>query len=454
MQTNTVDKSKLRRMMWHLSMPTMLGYALQSVYDMVDVIWIGRISSEAVAGVTVFSMLFWIGTVLNEVMNTSGISMISQAYGRGDKEQTKLLVEQSITGKIVISFAAAALITLLLVLFLPQFSTDPQVLASAKEYGIIRILFIPLLFGSYSVNTALRSVGHARSPMILMMITSVLNLVLDPVFMFETIPFVGLPGLGMGVRGAAVATALSTAVAFVIGLYLLLSGRRNIRISGRGLLHFDRKMVVRFFRVGLPAAAENLFRNLLSLLLIRFVAMYGTHAITTAGIGTRLFGFAYVPIYGTFMAGSTLIAQMLGSDHPEWTRYVARLTARLSLLGIGILCLFAGLFPTQLMGVFIDDPVVIRMGVPMIRTLIPALLMGAVSMGFATVFIGSGYNRPFLIASVIARWGVQLPFLFLAAVVFQWPLEAVWASFIVAGFVELVLILWPYRSGYWLHIRV
>lgn len=456
MNTNNIqfEKSHICHMMWNLSLPTMIGYALQSVYDMVDLVWVGRISSEAVAGVTIFSLLFWIGTVLNEVMNTSGISMISQSYGRSENGKTRELVEQSITGKILISILAGILIAVLLWLFLPHFSTDPEVTAAAKSYGIIRIVFIPFLFASYSVNTALRSIGHAKSPMILMLITSVLNLVLDPILMFETIPFLGIRGFGLGVRGAAIATAVSTLVAFAIGLYLLLSGKRNVRITRKGLLRFDRAIFLRFLKVGLPAAAENLFRNLLSLVLIRFVAMYGTNAITTAGIGTRLFGFAYVPIYGGFMAGSTIIAQLLGSEHPEMTRYVARLSAGLSLLGIAILSVLAGLFPAQLMKVFIDDPTVIQMGIPMIRTLIPALLMGAVSMGFATVFIGSGYNRPFLISSVVARWGVQLPFLFITTLLMQLPLTWVWMSFIVAGAVEMILILIPYRQGHWLQTRV
>lgn len=448
------EKSKLRHAMWHLSLPTMIGYALQSVYDMVDLVWVGRISSEAVAGVTIFSMIFWIGTVLNEVMNTSAISMISQAYGRRNNGATRELVEQSITGKIVISILAGVVIALLAWLFLPHFSTDPQVTGAAKSYGIIRILFIPFLFASYSVNTALRSIGHARSPMVLMLITSVLNLILDPILMFDTIPLIGMKGLGFGVAGAAIATGISTMIAFGIGLFLLLTGRTNERITLRGLFRLDWPIFTRFIKVGLPAAAENLFRNLLSLLLIRFVAMYGTNAITTAGIGTRLFGFAYVPIYGGFMAGSTIIAQLLGSEHPEMTRYVARLSATVSGVGIAILSVFAGLFPAQLMNVFIDDPTVIQMGIPMIRTLIPALLLGAISMGFATVFIGSGYNRPFLISSVVARWGVQLPFLFITTILLKLPLQAVWMSFLVAGLIEVLMILIPYKRGKWLNIRV
>ena len=219
MTTTTQPQSKeIFRNIWTLSFPTMIGYALQSVYDMVDMVWVGRISSGAVAGITIFSLIFWIGTVLNEILNASGISMISQSYGKGDREKTRTLIEQSITGKVLISFVAGAIILLILNFTLGHFSTDPVVVTSAYDYGIIRLLFIPFLFASYSVNTALRSIGHARSPMVLMLIASVLNLFLDPILMFDTIPFTTIPGFGMGVKGAAIATVISTIVAFLIGL--------------------------------------------------------------------------------------------------------------------------------------------------------------------------------------------------------------------------------------------
>lgn len=455
MTTTTQPQSKeIFRNIWTLSFPTMIGYALQSVYDMVDMVWVGRISSGAVAGITIFSLIFWIGTVLNEILNASGISMISQSYGKGDREKTRTLIEQSITGKVLISFVAGAIILLILNFTLGHFSTDPVVVTSAYDYGIIRLLFIPFLFASYSVNTALRSIGHARSPMVLMLIASVLNLFLDPILMFDTIPFTTIPGFGMGVKGAAIATVISTIVAFLIGLVLLTRSGCHVSIRIRGLFRFDPKIFTQSLQVGLPAGAENLFRNLLSLLLIRVVAQYGTNAITTAGIGTRLFGFAYVPIYGSFMAGSTLIAQYLGAEKPEFCRKVARYSALTSLVGTAVLCLFAGLFPSGLMSVFIKDAAVIQMGVPMIRMLIPALLLGSISMGFASAFIGSGYNRPFLIASVVARWVVQFPFLLFATQLMKWPLESVWLSFTIAGIFDLMMILIPYKRGKWLLTRV
>lgn len=450
---NNPDRNQLKKTIWRLSIPTMIGYALQTVYDVVDMIWVGRISKEAVAGITIFSMIFWLGTVLNEMMNASAISMISQCYGRKDDPETGRLIEQSIAGKILISVVAAAIIFVLAHFALPLFTADAEVRRTAWDYGVIRTLFIPFLFASYSVNTALRSIGHPRTQMVLMAIAAVLNILLDPIFMFDRIPGIGLPGFGMGVRGAAVATVLSTIIAFLVGLLLLLRST-DIPIRLRGMIRIHAGTFVQFLRVGLPAGAENLFRNLLFFLLVRFVSGYGTYAITTAGIGMRLYGFAYVPLIGAFTAGSTMIANLLGAEKPHLCRAAARLSVRLSVGGTAALTVLAFLFPEQLMRIFIDNADVVAAGIPMIRMMVPALLLGAVAMGLATAFIGSGDNKPFLIASVVARWGVQLPLVFLVTEILHQPLHFVWLTFVIAGAIELLMIVIPYRRGHWLQVRV
>lgn len=448
------DTTRLGRSMLSIALPTMAGFLLQSMYDVVDMIWVGRISSEAVAGVTIFSILLWIGTVLNETITSGSISILSQAFSKGDKENTRFLMEQSIGTNLVFSLLAAGLVFGFLHWTLPHFSTDPSIQAAATSYGIIRILFIPVLFLSYSLNTALRSVGQPKAPMLLMGISALMNVVLDPIFMFETIPWTTIPGFGMGVKGAAVATVIATVFSVIVGLILLKRKKAPVQIHLRGIFRLQKKSFLHFVKVGLPAGAENLFRNLLSLLLIRFISIYGTQAITAAGIGTRLFGFAYVPITGGFVAGSTMIAYLLGTDDTKNAKRAVHYAILLSLVGISILALLAGLFTGQLMNVFIDDVSVVTMGIPMIRILIPAVLMGAVSMGIASAFIGSGDNKPFLMASVIARWGVQPPMLFLTTHVFKGPITLVWWSFVVAGVVEIICLYLPYRKGHWLHFRV
>ena len=144
---NTLDRKllegDLKKNLLKLSIPTMLGFVLMAVYDMVDMIWVGRISSQAVAGVTIFSTIFWLVSVLNEIIGTSSISMITQSYGMGDEEKTRKIVEQTLTFKVFMAIIAAILFLIFLKPLLHFFSDDPEVIKAALDYGYIRVFFLP-----------------------------------------------------------------------------------------------------------------------------------------------------------------------------------------------------------------------------------------------------------------------------------------------------------------------
>ena len=211
--TGSIKKNLLR-----IALPTMLGFFLQAVYDIVDMIWIGRISSQAVAGVTIFSTVFWLVTILNEIIGTSSISLITQSYGMKDERRTQRIVEQTLAFKAMVAIISALIMVVFLKPLLSFFTTEEEVLKAALDYGYIRIFFLPIMFSSYSVNTALRCLGDAKTPMFIMIAASVANIILDPLFMFQTIPGTSIPGLNMGVFGAGLATVISTVIAFSLGL--------------------------------------------------------------------------------------------------------------------------------------------------------------------------------------------------------------------------------------------
>jgi len=146
----------IKKNLLKLSLPTSLGFALQSMYDMVDMMWVGRISASAIAGVTIFSTVFWIVVVLNEIIGSSSISLITQSYGKNDLEKTRRVLEQTLTFKMLVAVVAAIIMSIILEPLLWFFSEDNNVIQSALEYGYIRMFFLPIMFASYSVNTALR----------------------------------------------------------------------------------------------------------------------------------------------------------------------------------------------------------------------------------------------------------------------------------------------------------
>ena len=417
-------------------------------------IWVGRIDKSAVAGVTIFSTIFWLIEVLNEVIGTSSISLISQSYGSGDMKRTRVTIEQTVTFKALVAVVAAVIMLIILRPIIYFFTDDQEVIKAALDYGYIRAFFLPIMFSSYTVNTALRCLGDAKTPMRIMIISSILNLILDPIFMFETIPGTSIPGLNMGVFGAALATVISVVAAFLIGFWLLMSGRAKIRLTIKGLFKLNWEIDRKLLTIGLPTGVEMLMRNLSGIITLKFVSIYGVATVAAFGIGNKLSGFAFMPLVGIMMGGSAIIGQCLGAGELKRAKETARFAALVNGCVMIVISGLAIIFAKDVMRIFIKEQEVIQAGVPMISIMVPALIPAAVSMGLGTALSGAGHNIPFLVSSIAARWGAQIPLMAAAVFLFKLPVIYIWFCFVIADIVEMLVIMVSYKRGTWETKRV
>jgi len=437
-----------------VSIPTMFGFFAQTLYDFIDMIWIGRISAQAVAGIAIFSTIFWLADIFNEIIGVSSISLISQSFGANQTEKTRRMVEQSISFKFIVSIIMSIILILILKPLSLFFSDDSVVIKNILDYGIIRSFFLTFMFSSFSVNTALRCIGDARTPMIIMSSTAILNIVLDPFLMFEVIPGTSIPGLGWGIRGAAIATVISTFIAFAAGIIILLTGKSYIRISFSGLFRLTREGIKKLSIIGLPTGLEMFFRQGGQFLLLKFVSFYGTNALATFGIGMRLFNLVFLPLLGLAMGGSAVAGQNLGANQIGRTHKTALWTVIMGSIITGIIATVTTLFPEQIIEIFINNNQVIEIGKKMIYIIAPSFIAVAISMGLNTVFAGSGFNLPYLISGLVSRWFFQIPYSALIVYFFYLPISYIWVGFLIAEFIELIVILIYYKQGKWKLTRV
>lgn len=437
-----------------MALPTALGFLGQTLYDLVDMIWLGRISSFAVAGVTVFATVFWSVEVLNEIIGMSSVSMISQSYGAKNFDRTDRVIEQALTFKALVALIALVFLVLFLKPLLNFLSQDPLVVRDALDYGYIRIFFLPIMFSSYTVNTALRCIGDAKSPMLIMLFASLLNVVLDPIFIFDKVPGTAIPGLNLGVFGAALATVISTSIAFVIGFWLLFSGKRGIKPSFKGLLKLDWSIDSKLLTIGLPTGIEMLTRNLSWFISLKIIASFGTAAVATIGIGNRFSGLLVMPLIGLHIGANAIVGQNLGANQVERARKTVLASVLVGSVFMIIMVCLSMLFPGVIMRIFIDDPEVIALGTMMIRILSPSFLFLAVFFGLGSAFGGAGYMLPFTTSSVISRWGIQVPLLILFIAVMKLPIESIWITLAVSEISESIIMVFAYRQGKWKTKRV
>lgn len=449
---DTQDRELFRRL-WTLSYPSIIASVLQVVYDIVDLAYVGQISKEAMSGVTLFTVISGIFSVLNEVAGASSVAMIAQSYGRGDEERTRKISEQTISFKIVLAILSGFFLYTLLDPLLSLYTQDPAVIEAANQYGRIRVFFLPVAFSSYSINTIFRCTGDAKSPMRFMMASTLVNLILDPIFMFETLPF-GLKGFGMGVYGAGLATVIAQTVSFLYGFIILVSGRHGRTIELRGLLSLDREIDIDLLRIGLPAGLQLFIRMAFNAVVMLFITPFGATAVAVAGISSKFVQFGFVPVFGFHMAGSTLIGHALGRNDENEAERLTELASLVIFLVVSLLSVPGMIYPPLYLRIFSQDAAVLAAGVPMVRWIGLAMLFMSFSMGWRIAFSGSGFNKPILIADLLSRWGVQLPMMFVMTRIFQVSLSALWVSYVFTELAGMLVIHYYYVHGGWRSMRV
>jgi len=451
--TRDLTKGSIFKNLLVMSVPTMIGFSAQMVYDLVDIFWIGKISSDAIAGVTVFTTIFWVIEALNEIIGVSSISLISQAFGRKDIDETKVAIEQTITFKFIMAALAAIILSIFLEPIMSLFG-EADLVNNGLEYGYIRMFFLPIMFSSYSVNTALRCIGDSYTPMYIMIFASIFNIVLDPIMMFETVPLLNIPGFNLGIFGAAVATIISQSIAFFIGFYILFSGRKGIKPSLKGLFRLNYHMDKELMTIGLPNGIEVFLRNISNTLVLGFVALYGNSAIAANGIAGRIFGFAFIPLIGFSMGGSTVVGQSLGANMVERSEKTTKIASLVSSSFMIIFTVVVVFFGNNIMSLFTQDPEVIKHGTEFLIYGSFGLVFLGYYFGMTTAFSGSGYNFPIFVSSIVSRWGVQIPILFIAISIFELPIIWVWLSYVFGDLTETFIGIIFYRQGKWKLKRV
>lgn len=444
-----VDQKSLLKGILTLSIPTMMGMMFEMLYEIVDMAWVARLSINSVAAVTIFATIWWILNMVNDIVGTSSVSIISRFYGSGNTEKTIEAIEQTIIFKFLLALIVGIVMSFIIPFILAPLAVNSDVLGLSTMYGRIRLLTLPLAFSSYTVNTALRCIGDAKKPFYIMAFSGVLNAILDPIMIFDVIPYVGIRGLGMGIAGAAYATVISQALAFFIGLYILMSGRTHVRTSFKRGIYFVKDLDMKLLTIGLPTGIEGLLRNMGAFLVMRFIASYGVGVIAAYGICSRIVGLVSMPVFGLEMGTSVIVGQRLGACDINSAEKAGYLTAKVSFLILLAAGTLLFIFPAAIMSIFTDSKEIIDIGVVFLRYFAVASLFMGPAGSLASILFGAGDNVPSMLGALISIWLVQLPLLFIFVTVMGLSVEWVWATYIFAYMVQLLVVFYFVKKGKW-----
>ena len=211
----------------------------------------------------------------------------------------------------------------------------------------------------------------------------------------------------------------------------------------------DREIDKKLITIGLPTGLEGLNRNLANFILFKLIAFYGTPFVAAYGIVIRLIDLCFMPLWGLNMGGSTIVGQNLGANDFNRAKRTIHASARLGVASMLLINLLSFGYSTEMVRLFINDAQVIQIGSDIIKWLMPSMIFLAVLFGYGTAFSGSGYNTPFLSASVISRWGVLIPVGIISTYVLKLGFTGVLVAYIISEMVDMSVILYHYRKNKW-----
>ncbi|MGI5997478.1 MAG: MATE family efflux transporter, partial [Lutispora sp.] len=354
---------------------------------------------------------------------TTGASVfVSQYYGAKEPEKMKHVIQQTIISVVILVLLLQAGIYVFSSDLLRIFDPSPELLDSANTYIRTVSFGLPFLAVMLVIGGVLQGMGNAKTPMIITMIMNIINIVLGYLLIFGNLGF-----KPMGIKGAAIATALSQVAACMIGLYVLLNknGILNSYLN-KDFFRIDLAQIKSVYRVGLPTSMESMFWQLAAIILTRSILTYGETAFAAHQLGLQAESISYMPSVGFGIAATAFIGQALGAGDKKLAKIYLKQIMKGSMAITSISVTILVFFPKTMMALLTDNPEVISLGA------IYLILMGLVQMpqNASHVLVGAmrgaGYtNIPMLVAGT-GLWGIRVPFTLVVVYLLKLPIVGIW----------------------------
>ena len=433
----------LGRALGLLAIPMMLEMAMESIFAVVDIAFVSRLGTDAVAAVGITEALV---TVLYAVAIGLGMgvtAMVSRRIGAKDAEGAARATGQSIWIGVILSISVGV--------FGVMFARDLLVIMGASD-GVIETgtgFTTVLLGGSFSIvylfllNAAFRGAGDATVALRSLWIANGLNIVLDPCFIFGLGPFPE-----MGVTGAAVATTIGRGVGVAYQLWYLLRGRGRLAFGVRHL-RFRFALAWQLLRISMGGIGQFLIATASWVALMRVVAMFGSPAIAAYTIALRAMEFIFLPAWGLGNAAATLVGQNLGAGSPDRAERSAWLAAKYNTVFMTIAGVLILVFAHTITGWFSSEAEVLRVGASCLRILGIGFPLYAVGMVMVQSMNGAGDTETPMTLNLVCFWLVQIPLGFMLATRTPLAVNGVFIAEVLAECLLTVLSVIVFRRGGW-----
>lgn len=440
---NKMGVMPIGKLVLNMSLPMILSMLVQAMYNIVDSIYVSRVSEAALTAVSLSfpAQNLMIGLATGTAVGVN--ALLSRALGAGDRDRANRVAENGVflalVGYILFLlfglFASEA--------FIAAQTSNAQIIGYGRDYLVVVCCYSFGLYGQVIFERLMQSTGRTIYTMYTQGIGAIINIILDPVFIFEKGNGIGL--FGMGVKGAAVATVIGQIVAFIIAM--VLNHRKNADIHLK-LREFrpDLKMIGRIYAIGVPSVIMMAIGSVMTFLMNKILILYTTGketAATVFGVYFKLNSFAFMPIFGLNNGVIPIIAFNYGAQKRRRMTKAIKVSMcyALGFMLVGTIVFMT--IPDVLLGLFQATDQMLSIGVPALRIIGSTFLVAGVCIVLGSVFQSLGFGVYSMIVSLARQLFVLVPAAWILARIGQQSGNdmLVWFSFPVAEIVSAAVTL-------------
>lgn len=427
-----------------LAIPIVMANLFQSMYQMTDSFWVGRLGGAALASVSICTPIIFLAFSIGIGFAMAGATFVAQYFGsKNDK-----MVSHSAAQTILMIVFLSSIFSILGLIFAPNIlkfmGANDEIFAIAL--GFLRVSFSAVIFNFlfFIFQSIMRGIGKPIIPVYIVITTVLLNFFLDPLFVFG---FLGIPAFGP--MGAAMATFTTQAISAILGMAILFGGKHGIHLKIADFIP-DFKFIKKAFLIGLPSSIEQSARNFAMVFILSLFTGFGTVAVASYGAAANINQVIFMVGIGLAAANGTLVGQNIGAKNIKEAIRISKLSALLSFSILSFLALIAFIFANQFISFFIpNDPLVIATGAAFIKTAAIGFGFVGLQMSFSNVFIAAGKTTTTMVMTIFSQWFILIPLAYFLSQKTSLGITGIWLSFPITNVISASMTFVLYKQGSW-----
>lgn len=437
-----------------ISIPIILNNFIQQLYSLADAFWLGKLGTAEFASTSFTWPVIFLFNSIGMGLSIAAVSLISQLLGRGDRENAQKYTDTLIN----ISFIFSIIFTII-GFFTADFIVK-MMGASGKlyDFSVIYLKYsyqgTPFIFLYFIYSAVFNAQGKNTIPTIISTTCVLLNMVLNPFFIFDNIPIFGLRGLNMGVKGAAVATVITQALMCLLGFIHLKINKDAIKLNLKSFIYikWEKSVIKRIYSIATPAVVGQMGTALGFIILNTFIQSYGTDTVAAYGMVNRITGLLNIPPGGIGSAITSIIGQNIGNRNIERVKETFIKASIIVGIMSFIIAILGYIYRIEILGFFIDSPVdstlMVQADSYMSYTLLTLVMLNMFFI-YQGLFQGSGNSKYSMFVDVVRLWGIRIPLLFLFKHFTSLGVTGIWIAMSISNVIVTFIAHFIYKNGNW-----